>query len=329
MAPGPDGFRPLPGFLRQQLKQIPELQDASMPRFEVIEFDPVIDSSNMTPDHWLKLADVIHQNLEAFDGFVVLHGTDTMAYTASALPFMLEGLDRPVILTGSQLPLSEVRNDARENLKTSILLAVDARISEVCIFFGDYLFRGCRAIKSSAASFHAFDSPNYPPLAEAGTRIVVYPSRLRPVSPGPRRLHSIHPIEIATFRLFPGLSVAVLENVLQRPLKALILESYGDGNGPANDQAFLTAIRRAADAGIVIVNCSQCPHGAVSQSNYETGTVLARAGVVSGHDLTIEAAVAKLMFLFSQYDSIDEVKRLMETNLVGELTVPSEETVSI
>ena len=328
MAPGPDGFRPLPGFLQQQLAQIPELQDASMPRIEVIEFNPVIDSSNMTPEHWMKLARMIHQNLDAFDGFVVLHGTDTLAYTASALPFMLEGLDRPVILTGSQLPLSEVRNDARENLKTSILLAADERISEVGIFFGDQLLRGCRSIKSSAVSFHAFDSPNYPPLAEAGTRIVVYPSRLRPAAQGSRRLHSIHPIEMATFRLFPGLSVPVLENVLQRPLKALILESYGDGNGPAQDASFLTAIRRAVDGGTVIVNCSQCRHGAVSQSNYETGTVLARAGVVSGYDLTIEAAVAKLMFLFSQHDSVDEVKRLMVTDLVGELTVPAEEKVS-
>ncbi len=321
MGPGPGGYRPIPGFLQEQLNGIIELQDPSMPKTDVIEFEPVIDSSNMTPRDWQRIAQTITDRYEQHDGFVVLHGTDTMAYTASALAFMLDGLGKPVILTGSQLPLCEVRNDARENLLTSLILAANYTIPEVCIFFADRLLRGCRATKVSSTQFHAFDSPNAPPLGAAGTRLEVYKDRIRPAD-GNRglTLHPIHPVEMSTFRLFPGFNVEVLQNLLRRPLKALVLETYGDGNGPTNMPDFVQSIRSACSHGTVVVNCTQCHHGGVTQSHYEPGRVLADAGVVSGADMTIEAALAKLMFLFSQYDDVDQIKTLVTQNLRGELT---------
>ena len=322
MAAGPDGLRPEPGFIEKQLGLMPELDNPSMPQITVQEYDPVIDSSNIQISDWLKLASDIARQYDQFDGFVVMHGTDTMAYTASALPFMLRGLGKPVILTGSQLPLGEVRNDARENLKTAIILAAGYRIPEVCIYFGDLLLRGCRATKYSASSFNAFNSPNYPPLGAAGTQLEVFEDRVRQVPEMVNGLtvESLQQQEIATFRLLPGVSVEVLENVLRRPLKALILESFGDGNGPARNSGFIECIRQACQAGIVILNLSQCSHGSIRQTAYETGRVLQKAGVVSGSDMTVEAALAKLMYLFTRDLSAEDVKTELQRSLVGELT---------
>ncbi|MCH2181649.1 MAG: asparaginase [Mariniblastus sp.] len=322
MSAGPDGLRPEPGFIAEQLALMPELNNPSMPQITVQEYEPVIDSSNIQVADWRQLAGDIAGQYEQFDGFVVLHGTDTMAYTASALPFMLRGLGKPVILTGSQLPLADVRNDARENLKTALLLAAGYTIPEVCIYFGELLLRGCRATKHSAASFNAFSSPNYPPLGSAGTELEVFQDRVLPVPPLEQGLsvESLQPQEIATFRLFPGVSVEVLQNVLQRPLKALILESFGDGNGPSRHQGFVECIRDACQAGIVILNLSQCGHGSIRQTAYETGAALEKAGVVSGCDMTIEAALAKLTYLFSRDLSVEQVKTELQRDLVGELT---------
>ena len=325
MRAGPNGLRPEPGFIESQLALMPELSSPSMPEITVKEYDPVIDSSNISVSDWLELANDIQESYDRFDGFVVLHGTDTMAYTASALPFMLRGLGKPVVLTGSQLPLSEVRNDARENLKTAIILAAGYEIPEVCIYFGDLLLRGCRATKFSATSFKAFVSPNYPPLGSAGTRMEVFEHRILPKPKGDGPV--VEPLksqEIATFRLFPGVSVEVLENVLRRPLKALILESFGDGNGPSQNIAFVDCIRRACDDGILILNLSQCNQATIHQTVYETGAVMEQAGVISGCDLTLEAALAKLMHLFTKPLPVDEVKRLMQQSLVGELTEPKD-----
>ena len=322
MSTGPDGLRPQPGFIAEQLALMPELNNPSMPEITVQEYEPVIDSSNIQIADWRQLAGDIAGQYDQYDGFVVLHGTDTMAYTASALPFMLRGLGKPVILTGSQLPLADVRNDARENLKTALLLAAGYTIPEVCIYFGDLLIRGCRATKHSAASFHAFSSPNYPPLGSAVTELQVFQEWVRPVPPLDQGLtvESLQPQEIATFRLFPGVSVEVLQNVLRRPLKALILESFGDGNGPSRNQGFVECIRDACQAGIVILNLSQCGHGSIRQTAYETGAALEKAGVVSGCDMTIEAALAKLTYLFSRDLGVDEVKAELQRDLVGELT---------
>ena len=321
MKPGNDGYHPSAGFLGKQLADIVELQSDQTPDYALVEFNPVIDSSNMTPDTWLEIAQAVQKRYDHFDGFVIIHGTDTMAYTASALPFMLGGLSKPVILTGSQIPLCRVRNDARENLITSLLLAGNYHVPEVTIFFGNKLLRGCRATKVSANRFNAFDSPNFPPLGTVGTDINIFSHNVRvPEIPQDLQLRKIERQSVATFRLFPGVSYRVIENVLRQPLLALVLESYGVGNGPALDSDLLRVIREATDAGIVIVSCTQCQHGKVSQNDYTVGTAFQQAGVTSGCDMSVEAALAKLQYLFTHYSDVDEIKKLVGQNLVGELT---------
>ena len=319
---GQRGYRPVPGFLERQLKKIDELYREGMPDFDLVEYDPVIDSSNMTPGHWLQIATDISNRYNAYDGFVVIHGTDTMAHTASALPFMLKGLNKPVILTGSQIPLLEIRNDARENLITAIQLAVEYHIPEVCIFFGNRLLRGCRSTKVSATSFAAFDSPNYAPLGTVGTNINVYTHRFRAADKTVAlEVVPIHAQSVATFRLFPGVNPEVLDNVLRQPLVALILETYGVGNGPSCDQRLLDVLESASQRGAVVVSCTQCQHGSVQQQNYDAGSAFFDAGVISGNDMTIEAAMAKLQYLFTIHDDVELIKEQIVTNLVGELTV--------
>ncbi len=325
MKPTPEGLKPVPGFLAEQMKRMQELSDEQMPQIEIVEFDPILDSANMTPATWNRIADEIAARYAQFDGFVVLHGTDTMAYTASALPFMMPQLNKPVILTGSQLPLGQVRSDGRENLKTAILLAANYWIPEVGLFFGEAMYRGCRATKVSASRLDAFDSPNALPLATAETSIEIFPDRFRKVVESATDRLPVAPIapqELATFRLFPGMSVEVLRNVLRRPLKGLILESYGVGNGPSHDRDFLEQIRAATSDGIVVVNCTQCRHGCVLQSAYEVGQLLSDAGAVSGRDMTIEAAIAKLMYLFTHESDPNRLRQRVSENLVGELTPP-------
>ena len=318
---GDRGYRTRPGFLAKQLLTLEELTREGMPKYELIEFNPVIDSSNMTPGTWLQIANEIKIRHDEYDGFVVIHGTDTLAHTASALPFMLTGLNKSVILTGSQIPLIEIRNDARENLITAVILAADYYIPEVCIFFGNRLLRGCRATKISATSFGAFDSPNFPPLGTVGTNINVLTHQIR--KPDPQMelsVHEIKPQAIATFRLFPGVSFDVLNNVLRQPLVALVLESYGVGNGPSNDSRLMQVLKDATDRGTVIVSCTQCAHGMIHQTNYAAGTAFHEAGVISGFDMTVEAALAKLQHLFTEHENVAKIRALVGRDFVGELT---------
>ncbi len=330
MKPARNGFRPAGGFLGQQLAAMPELADGHMPEFEIIEYDPLLDSANFTPRDWLRIARDIIRYYDQYDAFLILHGTDTMAYTASALPFMLPGLDKNVILTGSQLPLCLRRNDARGNLITAMIVAGEYEVPEVCVLFGSVLLRGCRSTKISASSFDSFASPNASPLATIGTRIRVYPERIRFPSRTADRPLQVLPItatDVATVRLFPGLDAAILDNVLQTPLRGLVLESYGSGNGPSVDRQFLKVLRQAVARGVVIVNLSQCRHGSVSQKDYATGRALHDAGVISGGDMTVEAALAKLMFLFGQYPDVESVKREIGCDLVGEITPAPESNI--
>lgn len=316
-----DGYQPQAGFLQQQMTQIPELADVAMPEYEIYEFDPVLDSANMSPHDWLRIGQEIEKCHEKFDGFLILHGTDTMAYTASALAFMLSGLKKSVILTGSQLPLCELRNDARENLMTAMILASRYQIPEVCIFFGSRLLRGCRATKASTSLFEAFDSPNFPPLGIAGTEIHVFEETIRPVDP--TRSFQLLPLgcpRIATIRLFPGLSAEVVRHALDQPLQAVILQSYGVGNAPTNNGALIDAIAGAVQRDIAIVNLTQCHQGHVAMAEYATGGALADAGVVSGVDMTFEAALAKIQWLFAQPLPVAEVRRRVPIDAVGELT---------
>lgn len=330
MRPSQDGYRPSAGHLAEQMSNMEELSQAPMPKYEVLEYDPLVDSSNMTPVIWRKIAADICDNYGRFDGFVVLHGTDTMAYTASALALMLQGISKPVILTGAQLPLGQIRNDARENLKTAMMLAANYSIPEVSLFFGDHLLRGCRSTKVSATRFDAFASPNYPPLASVGTAIKLLDKNILPVPSANAEflVKPIEPAEVAAFRIFPGLAIDIFRHFLQRPLKGIILETYGDGNGPTNDPEFLLAIERANENGMVILGCTQCIHGGMTQESYATGTALTQAGVIPGRDMTIEAALTKMMFLFSQSHTTEEIKLQLGRNLVGELTPDHSGTAS-
>jgi L-asparaginase len=312
-------YAPTPGFLEAQLREMPELRDPDMPEFVVQEYDPLLDSSEMRPEHWRRIAEDIAAQHDHYDAFVVLHGTDTMAYTASALAFLLE-INKTVILTGSQVPLCEVRNDARENLITSLLIAAQHEIPEVCLYFAGRLLRGCRAVKVDAEDFMAFESPNFPALGEAGTRIEINQALIRrnPVSRQPVLPWTREPV-IAAMRLFPGISAQILENMLKPPLEGLVLEAYGAGNGPTSTPGFLDALRRAHDRGVVVVACTQCLRGSVDLTAYASS--LASAGVVSGRDMTVEAALAKLYALLGQGLPPERVRVLMMEDWRGELSV--------
>ncbi|HIC7374836.1 TPA: asparaginase [Legionella pneumophila] len=315
------GYEPSPGFIQKALADIPALKHQDMPDYVIKEYQPLLDSSNMTVTEWNRIARDIAHEYEQFDGFVVLHGTDTMAYTASALSFMLEYLGKPVIVTGSQIPLSEIRNDATDNLITSLWLCAHQPIHEVCIYFNQHLFRGNRTQKISAQRFNAFDSPNYPPLASIGIDIELHQHRLLPRPKAPFHLQTITPHFIANFRLFPGFASDVLEYILNQPLRGLILETYGAGNAQNNDPRFLSLLKEACGRGVIIINCTQCHQGKVEMNQYATGHTLKEAGLISGHDMTPEAAHCKLLYLLSKNLEIPEIKKLIETNLCGELQI--------
>lgn len=314
------GYEPVQDYVLSALAKIPALSHHDMPNYDIKEYQPLLDSSNMTVAQWNQIAKDIFESYNLYDGFVIFHGTDTMAYTASALSFMLENLDKPVILTGSQIPLSEVRNDAVDNVITSLWLCAHQPIQEVCIYFNQHLLRGNRAQKISTQQFNAFDSPNFPHLATIGIHIELHKNRLLRKKSKPFHLQTIRPHFIANFRLFPGFARDVLAYILHQPLQGLVLETYGAGNAQNNDPDFLKLLQNACQQGVIIVNCSQCHQGRVEMSQYATGQTLMDAGLISGHDMTPEAAHCKLLYLLSKYDDIATIKTKMETDLCGELS---------
>ena len=322
MAPSPQGYVPEPGFLQSQMAKFSVLKDERMPVYHVEEYAPLLDSSNMSPKDWVRIARDIKDKYDDYDGFIVLHGTDTMAYSASAVSFLLRDLAKPVIFTGSQVPLVELRTDARENLINSILLAAEADVPEVCLLVRHRLLRGNRSTKVSASHFMAFDSPNCGELASVGVELKIHTDRLFSGESRDLRLHDLGAPQVADVRLYPGITPKTLSQFLAKPLQGAVLHTYGVGNAP-DDPEFQRVIREACDRGVVIVNCTQCLHGTVDMSGYATGNALAEAGVISGFDMTPEAALTKLHWLLSQELSVDDVRRLMQENLRGELTRPS------
>lgn len=315
-----NGFAPVAGFLTQCIKDMPEFFHEEMPHFVINEYDPLIDSADMNPTDWQLIADDIKQNYENYDGFVILHGTDTMAFTASALSFMLQGLTKPVIVTGSQIPLAQLRSDGQTNLLNSLYIAANFPIAEVGLFFNNKLFRGNRTTKAHADGFNAFASPNYPLLLEAGIKIRLKAGTVGKTPLDKLTVTNIQPQPIGVVTLYPGISIEIIKNILLQPVKALILLTYGVGNAPQNP-TMLTVLSEAKQRGVIIVNLTQCLQGKVNMHGYATGNALHDAGVISGGDMTTEAALTKLHFLLSQQYSTAKIRALMQQDLVGELTI--------
>lgn len=314
------GYAPVSGFLGEAISSIPDMNSDGAPNWNLHEMSPLLDSSDITVKEWNKIARVIFDNYSNYDGFVVLHGTDTMAYTASALSFILDGLNKPVVLTGSQIPLSEIRSDGRDNLITSLLIAADGIVPEVCLYFSGHLLRGNRAVKMSADHLVAFDSPNYPHLADVGIAIKYNPSAIRPKTNDDLKMQPLSEVPIGVLKVFPGIQFGLFESIMTEKLSGIVLETFGAGNIPSDGGALIPIISRAFESGSVITVCSQCPSGTVSLGAYETSSALKAAGAVSGFDMTTEAAVSKLYYLFSLGISTDEIKVRMEQNLRGEMT---------
>ncbi len=315
------GYAPVSGFLSEAISSISDMRSDLAPLWDLHEMSPLLDSSDITVKEWNKIAKIIYDNYEDYDGFVVLHGTDTMAYTASALSFMLDGLDKPVVLTGSQIPLSEIRSDGRDNLITSLLIAAEGIVREVCLYFSGKLLRGNRAVKMSADRLVAFDSPNYPHLADVGITIKYNTSAIRKYKADKLVIRPFSDVPIGVLKVFPGIQFGLFESIMTKKLSGIVLETFGAGNIPSDGGALIPIISKAFESGSVITVCSQCPSGTVTLGAYETSSALKAAGAVSGSDMTTEAAVAKLYYLFSLGISKDEIKEKMEQDLRGEMTV--------
>lgn len=320
------GTGALESFNFEQLqKHVPELRRFAF-RIDSLQFDPPMDSSDMDPGAWRRLVKIISDNYDNYNGFVILHGTDTMAFTASALSFMLGDLGKPVILTGSQLPIGVLRTDGKENLMTGIEIAAardengDPLIPEVCIFFENHLMRGNRTTKMNAENFNAFRSFNCPPLATVGIHIKYDRSiRLHRKKGVTLKPHDRLDTRVAILKLFPGIEENIVKAIFDiEGLKAVVLETYGSGNAPRKEW-FIRHLREASEKGVVIVNITQCSAGSVEMRRYGNGYQLLQAGVICGHDSTTEAAVTKLMFLLGQGHPPEKVRRLMELSIAGEI----------
>jgi lysophospholipase len=329
------GFAPVQGWLHEKLASLPQFHDKTQPdlttplsrfgkrvHYKIKEYSPLLDSSNANPSDWIKLATDIYRQYDKYDAFIVLHGTDTMAYTASALSFMLENLSKTIILTGSQISLAVEPNDGVDNLLGALTIAGHYEIPEVCLYFAGKLLRGNRSLKVKATDLDAFQSPNFQPLIELAVNIKVnWNSILTPPTDRRLLLHTGFDQNVGVLKLFPGITARTIENFLLPPMKGCILETYGAGNAPDNREDFLNALRNATNRGVVIVNVTQCLTGMV-ECNYATGRALVEAGVISGFDMTTEGALAKLSFLLGKGLKPTEVKAEMAKSLAGELSIP-------
>ena len=304
-------------------RHVPPLE--SFPVEAVLHAMDLIDSSDMTPAYWIEIARVIHGNYDDFEGFLILHGTDTMAYTASALAFLLENLGKPVIITGSQLSIAQPRSDAVQNFVTSLMLAAPHAfnlplVPEVCIFFHEALLRGVRSRKISSSGYAAFASPNYPALARAGEHIRVNEKAALQMPDSGLFLHENLETNVMMFDIFPGMKPDFLARVLSAPgLKGLVLKTYGAGNAPTSKE-FLMEIEKAVQSGVALISVTQCSQGLVEMGRYGASAGLEKAGAISGGDMTSEAALTKMMFLLGQGCSPEDFRRLMQKSLRGELS---------
>jgi L-asparaginase len=306
--------------------QLPELKQFDF-TIDVVSFEKPIDSSNMNPETWIKLAKIIGNNYEKYDGFVILHGSDTMAYTASALSFLLENLNKPVVLTGSQLPIGMIRTDGKENLITALEIAAaktengNPVVPEVSVYFEYRLHRGNRTSKVSATNFDAFLSGNYPLLAEAGVSISYNHSAIRKINDKKLMVHDKLNNDILILKIHPGINSNYLDSILEiKNLKGIILETFGSGNA-TTEKYFIDFIKKMITKNVIILNCTQCYSGSVTMGKYETSIQLKDAGIISGGDMTTEAAVTKMMFLLSKYENLAQMKQLFEKDFCGEISI--------
>ena len=322
--PKTDALEPLD--FNHLIENLPEFKSITT-QVDVYQFTPAIDSSDMNPRLWAHIVRIIAEQYEKYDGFVVLHGTDTMAFTASALSYMLENLTKPVILTGSQLPISQLRTDGKENLVTSIEIASAYHqdgtpiVPEVCIYFSGKLLRGNRSTKMNADGFNAFDSFNYPHLADAGVSIVYHEEHiLKPDYNKPMTPHFVMDPNVVVFTLFPGIQEGIVRHILDAPdLRSIVMRTYGSGNAPQKPW-LMHLLKPATERGINIVNISQCAAGTVEMARYDNGYQLKNAGVISGYDSTVESAVTKLMHLQGHYTDWRIIRKMMNLPLRGEFT---------
>lgn len=313
----------IPFDFEQIQQNVPELARLNY-HLAVHSFDPIMDSSNMDPSVWAELARIIQDTYDEYDGFVILHGSDTMAYTASALSFMLKNLGKPVVLTGSQLPIGEIRTDAKENLITALEIVATknnglAMVPEVCIYFDYQLFRGNRSIKYNSEKFEAFQSPNYHILAEAGVNLSFYNNYINPHPTAPLKIQTNFNANIGVLKMYPGITVQAVQAITHSSVDAIVLETFGSGN-TTTAAWFIDSLQQALDQGKLIVDISQCQGGSVELGKYETSKKLQQMGVISGYDMTFEATTTKLMYLMGQELTLAEISRLMEQSLRGELS---------
>jgi L-asparaginase len=327
MIPNPITKTYEPFNFKQIESKVPELKKFDC-KVSTIQFDPPLDSSDISPEDWIKMAEIIGENYNKYNGFVILHGTDTMAYSASALSFMLQNLHKPVIFTGAQLPIGIPRTDGRENLLTSIEIASGEQnhepiVPEVCIYFENRLYRGNRTAKNSAEYFNAFQSYNYPAIAQAGVHIKYNFAAINYIPlTEPFTIQTKLDTNIAILKLFPGITIPSVASVLrQENLKAVILESFGAGNAPSH-KWFIDEIKACIKRGVIILNVTQCTAGSVEMGRYKTSEELEKSGVISGYDTTTEAALTKLMYLLGKYANRDEIIRHLNISLCGEITLP-------
>jgi len=314
----------IPFDFKQIRQNVPELARLNY-ELDVHSFDPILDSSNMNPEIWAELAAIIERTYEDYDGFVILHGSDTMAYTASALSFMLKNLGKPVVLTGSQLPIGEIRTDAKENLITALEIVATknnglAMVPEVCIYFDYQLFRGNRSIKYNSEKFEAFRSPNYHILAEAGVNLSFYGNYIHHQPTEPLRVQSNFNPNIGVLKLYPGITPQAVQAITRSSVDAIILETFGSGN-TTTAKWFIDSLQEALDQQKLIIDISQCQGGSVELGKYETSKKLQQMGIISGFDMTFEATTTKLMYLMGQGLDNAQIAALMEQSLRGELSI--------